>query len=450
MVISLATEGHDSIVKLTPKISRYSIQLNAHNRYFCRYYPSAVMVFNGLLDITRFIDALNNALNYFPFLFGQLNDDGQNLHISFDQAKKNRGGYVICEFATFLEDSYLEIHKAIKMYLPQHLPPHLSTMPENVNGLIMIQFKVTQCGDGFILGYTFNHACLDQASLLYFFKYLVASYHKNDVSKFIVPHLLDTFNLLETSNKKIAYDHIEFDTVARSIGRINKTTVTASPIVDHLQIQISFNQHSLSEYCQTLNQYCSSNDIINAFLIKIYALQNHHAFKSDTLSIEMAANCRSRLGLSESMIGNIVATVGIKNIPVKIVKSSSLIDLSLMIRQHVKAYSHENFLLILNWYYQSSLLNNSEQYIAEYLINPSIIMTTNWQGFDYSKIMFEDSKLLAILQPPQQFYRLFLGVITFDNRWQHEIILSVQIPKSILNKTRELCEGYSSIRLISI
>lgn len=428
------TKNNEKFIRLKPKIPSYSITLNAHNRYFCRYYPSALMVFKGCIDTQRFSEAIESALQYFPFLFGKLKDDGMDLQIAFE----NNSGSVICEYATYPHLSYTEIHESTAMHLPQHLPANLFTMPEDVNGLIMLQLRVTECADGFAFGYTFNHACLDQASLLYFFKYLVAFYNRQNANDIAAPNLLDTFSLLKSPG-----ENIDFDAVACSIGRIEKTRAKPLPVVDYEPIQIIFKKDRMREYCKPIKSQCSSNAIINAFLIKIYALQEERALSSEFFSIEMAANCRKKLGLSDATIGNIVATVAINHVPITVAKSATLLELASMIRQHVNAYTPDNFLTILHWYHQSSIRNNSERYIAEYLVNPSIMMTTNWQGFDYSSIQFEDSQLLAILQPPQPFYRLFLGVITFDNRVGNQIILSCQIPKDILDKTHALCREYA-------
>ena len=198
------TKHIDRLIKIFPLRSDYRLLLNAHNRYFCRYYPMAVMVFNEQLDVERFFEALESALNYFPFLFGKLQDDGQNLSIAFSNTELNedRNAAVICELAIRPDLSYFNVHESVSCYLPQHVPPQTYTLPDDVNGLIMIQLRVTQCHDGFVLGYTFNHACLDQASLLYFLNYLTAVYNHDDVSQFAPPQIVDTFSLLEPKHKK--------------------------------------------------------------------------------------------------------------------------------------------------------------------------------------------------------------------------------------------------------
>jgi hypothetical protein len=426
----------EQLIQIKPKCSNYSVTLNAHNRYFCRYYPGALMVFQGSLDLQRFTSALEQALHYFPFLCGQLSDDGKNLRIVFDE----HTGSVICEYAFRPDLSYTKIHESTAQHLPQHVPSQFLSMPEDVNGLLMLQLRVTQCADGFALGYRFNHACLDQSSLLYFLKYVIEFYHPSLSSHSLKhPVLLDTFNLLP---KKTA-SSLDFDAVAQSIGRIKKNEVSPLPVVASQNIQIIFNHEQLRAYGQSLPTVCSTNDLVNAFLLKLYALQEDSDLTCDSISIEMAANCRNRVGLGDETIGNIVATIAVPKVSVQFVRESSLAVLAQMIRQQVQAYSSENFLTILNWYQYAELHELGEDYVAEYLFNPSILMTTNWLGFDYRAIHFDDHPVLAILQAPQTFYRLFLGVITFDHRSDHQVVLNCQIPRSLWSKTQLLCQEYA-------
>jgi hypothetical protein len=360
-------------------------RISAYESYFNKFTVSGIMLFEKQqpIDLDKLISALEKSLEYFNFLF-----------------------YRSCS-ENFIKDKYCAIvFKSANTITPLADITSQLTPPPNPNGQIALQF--TQGSGEYAIAYTFNHAFLDQSSLLTFFDIITHLYHNQDYTPTHI-QLLNPDNALSLKEREIWRNKEYSLNIARQHDRIHKDdyTLTAYQALNKDQktypIKLYIPKAKLKQIQIAWSDgqtYISSNDMINALLVYL-AAHDKKLRQHGPLECQFAMNVRPALGLGTHNIGNYLTMVTIPNDKLlPFAEDKDLKGIATKIRQQVLQTNPNHFNDLINWY---ATLNDRQEsgddYISRFRLNPAMIQTTNWTSFDYNTLALDKAKFIGLSQP---------------------------------------------------
>lgn len=390
------------------------------------------LIFKGKIDIGRFLAAMHHALQDFDFLFYQLCKSDGALYASYSSEEDN-GPFIELE----IENKEQSInHFALTAILPRNVDGRIrGIVTDKFNGLPMVAFKLTTFLDGFSIACYWNHALLDQASMVYFFKYLSHLYtYGVDNITLKKPNLVD-MTALSMESPRIYENLADFRQHGEALLGFKYTPpeindITSSKIEDSdrslqlnstLTAELDFNISEIYKLRDTAQQYLSANDIIHAILLKIYSF-NSDLPSDSVFCFGFACNMRKFCGFGEEAIGNILSHP-LMFLTLEDINNKSIIELALFNRQRLSEVNLALFKESLGWYKQLNLYHeNPLQYVSALnLLNAKV---TNWSTFNYSDILFDDAEPIELktldLAP------FGVNVISFSKN-ANEVILKTSI-----------------------
>ena len=377
--------------------------------YFCcTVYTGGALHFKGKLDQTRFIEALQYTLKNFDFLFCRLHTDGGQVHASYSE---NSNNFVQLELE----------HNGSSSPLPEKIDDRIRTgMVDDLEGLPMCALKVTTLHDGFTLGYRFNHALLDQASIFYFFKYLSIYYSDKTETEYLAKPKLADFDLLTAKNTPTFRDLEEFRAYGKSQGfqfladKSELTTKITTPFPGAI-VDVHFKLSALSKLKAESECFITENDLINALLLKIYAMDPSF-LPNEEQHFSFPCNMRKKCGLDESVIGNLVYSCRL-TLKTDYIRKATLIELAQINRKALNAVTPEAFKEWLMWYEGfTKFSQNPKEYVLTNFIKPQHWTSSNWSSFNYQEIAFDHQQATTLTTPSASSLLASLGmsVICFD------------------------------------
>ena len=369
------------------------------------------------------------------FLFSQLHRSDGDLYASYSTAGGNNS-FIQLEIETkqktinapsFASITPNKVDKKIHNIAANQSDDRSMPIVESFTGLPMVAFKLTTFIDGFAIGCYWNHALLDQSSMVYFFKYLsqVYSFGRDGIS-LQKPNLVDMDSLF--SNVKSAYvfkSVADFRARSESIIGFKYTSPKVDNTVPHktdktkplpklesqITVNLNFKLSEINKLKSKVNQYLSVNDIIHAILLKIYSF-NSDLPLDENFCFGFVCNMRKYYGLGEEAIGNIICHPLI-GLTLKDIKSKTLLELALCNRQRVSNITPEFFKKTLDWYTQLQAYNeNPLDYSTAF--NSLNARVTNWTSFDYDNILFDSASPIALKTPC--FASARINLISFDTK----------------------------------
>ncbi|WP_028536499.1 acyltransferase [Paludibacterium yongneupense] len=390
------------------------------------------MKFSGVIDEARFLVALESSLQSFDFLFSTLRERSGNIHAEY------RGGEADSHVG--LERSTQGAIENTAALLPQTIDSRVLHPDGSVDGLPMLYLKLTHFPGGFAIGYFFNHAFIDQSSLVYFFKSLAR--HYNEAADGLPePVLVDTLSLLEDGDKCDCNCRDDFLAQGEQLGFLCRPLSCAD---DHdarnvrpaQGCDLQFDAAAITVLRNNAASPVSSNDIINAVLLKIHAEDRSLNYSR----LEMACDMRHAIGLDDSTIGNIIASITTGEMASADIRKMTVLDLAIAIRRLVARRGRSNLSRILNWYRQlEQHTDNADRVVHRIQSDPSIVLTSNWSQFDYPAIRFGRDSMLEALEHPHAAMAPYLGIITFGTAGGRvNPHLSVTLPLDLLATARQL------------
>lgn len=324
------------------------------------------------------------------------------------------------------------------------IDPRTTKMNNTVDGLAMLYLKLTQLADGFTIAYYFNHAFLDHSSMMFFLKTL-CNYYNQQLDHMETAQLTELTTLLNQEDFYL-YDNIhQFRQDAHHL--MNKVytpdpaqlKLSMSYFTTFKTYQLIFKEEALQAFKATSKHYISTNDIVNAILMKINAndliLSTH-----STSEIGFACNLRKHFGLKDHHIGNLWLDFNNGAIERSKIKDNAILDVAIHLRTLIEQSNLANHTNRLNWF--QNLERNGESYtnyVANFLIDPTSIISTNWNNFDYSKIKFNENTVIAIEQPSVAQYP-YTAIITFNNLGEAKTVVNITLPESAIAYAQHLAE----------
>ena len=431
------------LLRFSPPLSSgFYKKLGPQDASLAKYYPSAVTLFKGSINLERFEAALEKTFQLIDFLFCRLSLVGCDVCAKYVAGDD--------KYSIQVEVEYSEISLAVAskdnlFLMPQLVDQRILKVDGTFDGLPMISLKLTQLVDGFALAYYFNHCFMDQSSMVFLLKTL-CNYYNQKIEQIKQPLLIDATASLELVDT-FWYDDIQ-DFRNDALRLMNKVyyadlsqlKLAKSYFSKLVPCQLIFNEKKLSSFKASASSYISTNDIINAILMKINvndkALQEY-----SSCELGFAYNLRQHLNLTDAHLGNIFTVVLINQIERSQIRALSLLELSRQIRAIISLHDSANFSNSLNWLH--NFVQNGENfnnYVSKFLVDPCSIISSNWSSFDYSQVKFDESVIQAIVQP-LTLQSPYATVINFNNLIEKNITLNITLPESALTYARYLSES---------
>eukprot|EP01132_Coremiostelium_polycephalum_P005019 gene5019-6248_t len=349
-------------------------KMNSIEYFYSSFYTRGELFFKGSIDITRFIDSMNETLLDFNFMFIQFEYDRDNkIGYQYPNTSSSSSPSIRLELE-HKDNSSIELAEA-----GNHLPckdtdSRIKDFNSNkgLKGLPMAIFKLTTFSDGFIIGYYMNHAFLDQSN-------------QQDSCN------LENFKDIDSIRKygeNLGYFYQELDYTS---------TLEASSVEEGdlpVNLQIIFNTkeiENIKHHQQQLQKggiYISTNDVIHAILMKLYSLNSSFSTDQD-FRFSYLCNMRKYFSMPEETIGNIVYTHSF-NIKVSEMRSKSILKLAIANREYFSNLDINEFKKEVEWMeYIQKYNENPLDYQRK--INPASCRVSSWITFNYDSITFSSS-----------------------------------------------------------
>lgn len=432
-----AVTGNGSCVDFTPSKSSWNKELGSIESFLCTIFAKGSFFFRGKVDLQRFVEAMQETLNAFDFLYGKIHVVDSRIIISYTQErdkvtleiKSQTGSMKSATAASTLPDKFDK--RATKGLVNQ-----LENLP-------MASFKLTQFDDGFAIGYYLNHAFMDQSSTVYFFQCLSRKYNGGPDLK--APTLCDLDAIAkEDSCPIVANTAEEFRSLGEQIGYTYLKDKVA--LLKHLLgpdsrlvLGLRFNLVELQKYKEKCTSYVSDNDLIHAILLKIYA-HNPDICGKDEYTYSFACNMRRHLKLGHETIGNVLASCRISGLKTDILRKADLLYLAQRNRAELIKMCKETYVHGNSWFSNfRTIPDKPTDFLPSFIVKPLEFCTSNWLRFDYSQITFDNQEPVFVTSPTAA--RFNLSLISFDARDGEKVLTTdLAIPPSSLQYAKDLAK----------
>lgn len=413
-------DENQTVAHFFPLKSSWKKKLSPVEHFFSCLFPSGGLCFKGKINVKRFLDAMQIALESFDFLFCQIYKDQDDLYARYSSDSKV-GSFIQLELDTKDETINAITFPSI---LPYKVDERITRgVADQLEGLPMCAFRLTQLTDGFVIGYYINHTFLDQSSTTYFFKYLshLYTYGKDNLT-LQKPYLIDS-EFLETGYDtafESAEDLKEYGETLMGFKYTPKKEDNSAllPQFDtKITVNLNFDLNEINKLKYLSKQYVSANDIIQAVLLKIYSFNPNLALDDD-FCLGFPCNMRKRCGLGEESIGNFISHPRIL-LKIDEIRKSTILELAIISRKCISDVDVDYFRKNLIWY--KGFKKNQENAI-DYMPIFSFLncRATNWSTFNYDDIIFDNSRPLELKTPC--YARFGVNVIAFDNKESKKIL----------------------------
>jgi hypothetical protein len=367
---------------------------------------SSSLLFNGSLDMDRFLTSLEYVASVCPWLMGtfDVRDDGQIYVVPRAVADGSSvgPGFFECEYDN-RKDRYSQYQSnQVADVLPQYVHEKLMRPDlcfQSVQDLPVCAFRVTQYASQFTIGYRLNHVFFDQGAIVYLFKFLSNIYNNGGTAATMSnPVFSPKIDIIPSDTPHIA-SREEFD--ARPPLPFSFTNepkdLSLAPVHE---VIVSINADKIVE-CRASNPALarlSTNDLVNGLLMKALVRFNEASKPDQGLRLLFARNMRRPLGLDDSIIGDYVHLECLQS-KIDRAKSMSITEFALQNREVVsQPASAEQFVDEVVW------LRDLKTYLGKFDVGAfwadrHTALVTNWTSFDYDRICFDGNSALEVLMP---------------------------------------------------
>lgn len=416
---------------------------------------SSALVFHGSVDTARLQAALRDIITYCPWLVCSYHEDGGDKiearpNLSDDAAH----GSFVCEVDKSYgeQEFYSGDHVAtvkIADLLPSEvhvkmLRPDLAL--QSVQDLPIAAFKVTVFNSHFVFGYRLNHAFYDQCAIVEFFNFLGDIYHHNGEPRGVPPRFYPRVNLLERLADSTFASEEEF---ARSSPAGYTASTLPTPTFDApTTTRLVFNNERLAELRSAEHAEFTSNDVMNAVLLKALARfatqeEGKSADESERLRVLFARNMRRQFDLGHEIVGDYVRLESLHG-SFEDIHSTSLVALALRNHSLVEhEQGKEGYPRECAWFKEFSRYREGRPN-TDFLDDRRTVLISNWASFPYEHIHFDVSTVEELLVEDVAMMTPCAGFvhITFQGQGKHRkliAILSTQ-HRAFINSLKELGE----------
>lgn len=402
-----------------PKNISYEHELTGYDAFYAGMFPKGVLVFKGQVDLTRFIQALDDTLQAFHPLFSTLKVTPEGMTAGYQQDDDH---FVTLETSRFYEPlEGFDFSYAIPKKIDARM---LGGIADDFNGLPMAAFSLVELNDGFVFGYTVNHIYCDQSSIFYLLKTLSSYYEAKPIP---APHFINveaSLPLDKTQTLTLEALH-ETAPLPGLIHLDDAKKLTLAPRAQKHTHTLSITEHQFHQLKQLSNTLISKNDITHALILKCQALDP--LFDTETpIQLGFACNMRQRLNLSEAVIGNVLHFAHLPMMSSSYLREASITDIALKNRDFINTIHVNDYHARVNWFKQLYALNESpSQYDLSTCVYNNHFGHTNWTSFDYEAIRFNDESPIELWTAP--FAEVTQFTVSLFKKMNNELVITIPI-----------------------
>lgn len=419
------------------KSSPYRIRLDKFSSMMAYLTTSCGIVFDGQIDIGRFIAALQGVGDICPWLFCAMSvcpESGDAVVIPRTQnVSEVSTGFFMCEYKCDLSQDYSQNIYPDSVY-PLNCHAKMLDMglaSTSIEDLPIAAFRVVQYANHFTLGYRLNHAYYDQSSIVYLLTYLSALYTSTSLPLTKPPVFYPRVKCIGDDSSFSS--KAEFD-ASHPEGYIHIGTSRVIPSSEILgtnpssTICLHFNSSALQVFKSSCSEESiSTNDLLHAILCKSVALFNSssastdsdafsHSDDSSVIRVLFARNMRKYLSYGPEITGDYVH-LDVLRASKQEVLSSSLSQLAVKNRQLVSTCPVERFRNNCMWYRDYALYHpDGSAPSDDYLFDKCAAVVTNWSSFPYENIAFDDSTPVTIIPPVMSTQNALFAIVFFTGK----------------------------------
>lgn len=423
----------------------FNAELTGCQTFWSFRYNIEIFYFDNRINFKKFLNALNQALHLFPFLFCRINKKDGNYYYH-----SNTNSYVELEYEDRMGCNKNDAKTA--ELLPANIDQRMFRNTPH-NDLPVSGFKFTLFQDGITIGFYINHAYIDQSSIVCFFKVLSNIYENKD-QRNITPKLIDIETTLGVNAKKFNnLDQVE--NWSYNVGLKNKPNFNKIANNDNnaitpptCDIELEFNIDAINKIKNISATKISTNDVISAISMKLHCLNQSLDDKANVI-FTFPANMRRFCGLDDNTIGSLISMNFIKPLNVGYIRTAHLEELAQLNRTTVNKINMGKYKDELAWFAAHKELNltmdNYRFTPGMQDVNTGLLIQSNWLNFDYQSIKFGDSKLTKIdteiLPTRVKTNKISLVVISFKS---HNNVTIPFVSKHLSTEDLVLLESFKS------
>jgi len=419
------------------------------------------LVLHGTIDLNRFAAALQQSINYIPWIVCALyvNDVGSVVAAPrIDDSSSV--GYLDCELCD-VDGLYSHEVDTVGTMLPQRVHEKMTRVElafSSVHELPICSLRVTRFLDRVCLGYCLNHAFFDQSAIVYFFSFLSNLYTNNGIPTMIN---CPVFIPQVQSVLQPAFD--SYDDFANAVPSGYSSTSNHGgefKVMPHQTITLVFNAARIKRLKrQCSDRRISTNDIIHGVLLKILA----RASKEDNLQttppttrvrLLFARNMRSCLKRGPEVFGDYVRMEEL-SVPVDDASlNSRVLSLAEKSRELVSdGLCVDRFKQEIMWMLDYRRFHGDRSKPQpDYFTDRHAVIVSNWSSFPYEDIRFGDSCCFEELRMADSwvgtsgaFVRVHHGRSFNDEGRTDTIAVIDTIYQSVIDAARSICSDCDNL-----
>eukprot|EP00349_Pseudokeronopsis_sp_Brazil_P002142 CAMPEP_0202964912 /NCGR_PEP_ID=MMETSP1396-20130829/9036_1 /ASSEMBLY_ACC=CAM_ASM_000872 /TAXON_ID= /ORGANISM="Pseudokeronopsis sp., Strain Brazil" /LENGTH=453 /DNA_ID=CAMNT_0049687431 /DNA_START=44 /DNA_END=1405 /DNA_ORIENTATION=- len=423
------------VVNIASPFPLASIPLDEVSKILSPMTVSSALVFNGRIDLLRFQTALRDLITYCPWLacayheFGgdrisaEPNLSGDSAHGSFvcevDSSYDEQEFYIADHCASVKIADLLPAEVHIKMVRPD-------LALQSVQDLPISAFRITTFRSHFVIGYRLNHAFYDQCAIVELFSFLGDIYHHNGEPTGVPPRFLSRANLSSEETFSSEEDFNRAAPAGYSTDSSSELSFGAPKTV-----RLLFNSDKISELRSSAHIEFTSNDVMNAVLLKAVAQCNYgeEGFERDETSearVLFARNMRRQLDLGHEIVGDYVRLESLQSSFAEI-SNSTILDIALKNHALVgREDAKENFVRETAWFKEFSRFHSGRPN-SNFLNDRRAVLISNWSSFPYEHIHFDVSTVEELLVEDVAMMSSCAGFvhITFHGQGKHRQLIAI-------------------------
>lgn len=391
---------------------------------------SSALLFDGKIDVQRFLGALEKAVEHCPWLACALDDkDGRISVVARSEqpahaARPYAHGYLTCEVE---EREEYSSSIPVAAFLPDDIHIKMVRVDlafESLQGLPMAAFKVTQCKDHFILGYRLNHIFFDQSSIVYLFTFLASIYSSCPQTQALPSPVFQPRSCLVLADAVLSAEDFQH----ASPRQYKSLPAAPMEFGIPLSVKLSLNAAAVSELRG--ERRLSSNDFLHAILLKAMAKHLSHQCSdadADTqMQVLFARNMRVPFALPPTVTGDYVRLESLSG-SLQHVMDANIVSLAEESRRVVSSdEGRRRFPKECQWLLDYHKHHEGAPHVNFADSKPTVIVT-NWSTFPYESISFDGCTPSEVLLEGAQAMSGILGFVTvsFQGKGDQRRIVAV-------------------------
>jgi hypothetical protein len=425
-----------------------SRKLEGYDLSLCKILSSVIYLYDGQIDPDKFYLANQNALENFQWFFGSIKEKKDGIYAEYISSGENdnsKDSFIQLEIQSF-SDKIFSIQDDMQLYLPKKMSrkeKNQTLVYASPNGVKFFNLSLTILKYQTVVGVTLNHSLTDFSALAYYFQCVSRFYTKGiiDLDK---PSLVSRYNIMGEEKIKSLSD---FNALKPGFFTKKPPFPDSSATYDAF---LELNLNKFDEYKKKSASKVSTNDLLNAVLLKCMVKKSKATDNDLYFKMFNAADMRKYLGLPKYIIGDLMYTK-IVQLTRKQIIEHDLAELAVLVREQINTLSGVEYQLFMQWCDQLPKYAQ-KAYYPDFAYNPSASQVVNNSNYSFSQLDMGDIKLVTIL--PSQAHRLpgtyFFVTKWVDQREEKKLVFLSSHYKRMLSQIHEVADEFGLFNFIPL